>query len=171
MPATIRGIFIASAGGEPLEAVSAVEVEEGRGIVGDRYHTGTGSFSDRLKRQTNDDWQVTLIESEEIDRFLDEVDVDLGYGDFRRNLVTTGVRLNPLQGSRHRIVLQARSGCAVRARVPRKAHREWRRSKRRSERNPRSTRVLIATLGVPTMSLGDLAAVNQSRLARRLLQP
>ena len=98
--ARIHDLYIATAGGEPMQPLPSVSVEAGRGIVGDRYYTGKGSFSELLTKRDNDDWQVTLIESEEIDRFLSDGDEDLGYGDFRRNVITAGVRLNPLVGQR-----------------------------------------------------------------------
>lgn len=96
----IHDIYIATAGGEPMQSVPSVSVEAGRGISGDRYCTGKGAHSELLARRDNDDWQITLIEREEIDRFLEEGDEDLGYGDFRRNIVTIGVRLNDLVDKR-----------------------------------------------------------------------
>ncbi len=43
-------------------------------------------------------WQITLIESEEIENFLASAQLPFGPGDFRRNVVTSGIRLNPLVG-------------------------------------------------------------------------
>lgn len=99
-PARIHDLYIADAGGAPMQSLPSVTVDAGRGIVGDRYYTGTGTHSETLARRDKDDWQVTLIESEEIDRFLSGGNEDLGYGDFRRNIVTSGVRLNALVGQR-----------------------------------------------------------------------
>jgi MOSC domain-containing protein YiiM len=99
-PARVRDLYIAAAGGEPMRSVPVVTAEAGRGIVGDRYCAGNGTHSELLTRRNNDDWQVTLIESEEIDRFLSESKEDFDYGDFRRNIVTVGVRLNALVGQR-----------------------------------------------------------------------
>jgi MOSC domain-containing protein YiiM len=42
--------------------------------------------------------EVTLIESEEIDRYNHENAETHDYGEFRRNIVTQGVRLNDLVG-------------------------------------------------------------------------
>ena len=51
----VSGIYIAPEGGVPLTAIEQAELQAGRGIVGDRYHAGTGQFSKRLKRKDNDD--------------------------------------------------------------------------------------------------------------------
>jgi len=100
MSATVTSIFIAPAAGAPMTLIETAELEAGRGIVGDRYYRSEGSYSAKLRAKGADDWQITLIESEEIDQFLADEGLDLAYGDFRRNIVTTGVRLNPLVGKR-----------------------------------------------------------------------
>ena len=78
---------------EPLDECS---LEAGRGLVGDRYYLGTGTFSRKLAGQP--DVEVTLIESEEIERFNREHDLSLGVGELRRNVITSGIRLNDLVG-------------------------------------------------------------------------
>src|SRR5690606_11780308 len=50
--------------------------------------------------KAKDDWQATLIEREEVDRFNNSFHTTFGPGHFRRNIVTTGVRLNDLVGQR-----------------------------------------------------------------------
>jgi MOSC domain-containing protein YiiM len=57
-----------------------------------------GTFSEKLK--VKDDWQATLIELEEVERFNTTFRTALEPGRFRRNIVTTGVRLNDLVGRR-----------------------------------------------------------------------
>jgi len=91
--AVVVGIYIAPRASVTSESVSEAVVEEGRGIVGDRYHSGDGTFS-----KPKPDRHMTLIEAEEIDHFNAEQGFSFGYGDFRRNLVTRGVRLNDLVG-------------------------------------------------------------------------
>ena len=71
-------------------------LQRGRGIVGDRYYEGNGTFSGNTDE--TGDHEVTLIESEEIDRFNAAHGLSLDYGAFRRNIVTEGVGLNDLVG-------------------------------------------------------------------------
>lgn len=98
MNGKVVAIFTAPAAGAPLQTVPAAQLEAGRGIVGDRYHRRSGTFSEKLKEKT--DWQVTLIELEEAERFNAEYGTGFGPGSFRRNIVTRGVRLNELVGRR-----------------------------------------------------------------------
>jgi MOSC domain-containing protein YiiM len=86
-----------------MESRATATLEAGRGIVGDRYHAGSGQLSAKLLARGDDDWQITLIESEEISSFLTQEGLDFGPGDFRRNLVTSGLRLNKLVGCRFSI--------------------------------------------------------------------
>lgn len=51
-PATITGIHVAKATRLPMRAVDAVEVEAGKGIVGDRYH---GTKHRHVTVQSQDD--------------------------------------------------------------------------------------------------------------------
>lgn len=98
MTGDLRYIFTAAESGRPLAAVDSARLEAGRGLVGDRYYRGTGTFSRKLAGEARQ--EVTLIESEEIDRFNREHGLALGYGEIRRNLVTSGIRLNALVGKR-----------------------------------------------------------------------
>ena len=77
---------------EPREAVNAVP---GRGLEGDRYFTGGGTFSpDPMKP----DFELTLIEQEKIDAFAGESGLPFTAALARRNVVTEGVDLNALAG-------------------------------------------------------------------------
>jgi MOSC domain-containing protein YiiM len=98
MTAQLIAIFRAAEAEAPMELVAEGQLEAGRGLVGDRYHSGNGTFSDELKGKP--DVELTLIESEQIDRFNDAQQLDLDYGSARRNLVTKGVDLNALVGAR-----------------------------------------------------------------------
>lgn len=82
------------------ECISQTEacLEPGRGILGDRYLRRQGTFSEKLR--DSHDWHITLIEIEEIDRFNAAFGTTHGAGQFRRNVVTTGIRLNDLVGRR-----------------------------------------------------------------------
>lgn len=77
-----------------MAAATEAEVVTARGIVGDRYAEGRGTWSGpaRAERQ-----QVTLIESETLAALTRE-GVEAGDGLHRRNLVTRGIALNHLVG-------------------------------------------------------------------------
>src|SRR5687767_14574324 len=96
--AKIVEIYVSPTAGAELRPVSEAVLEAGRGIVGDRYHRGVGTFSEKLKDKG--DWQATLIELEEVERFNAAFHATFGAGNFRRNIVTAGVRLNDLVGRR-----------------------------------------------------------------------
>ncbi len=95
MDATIVGIYLARSGAAPV-AHTSVDAEANRGLVGDRYHDGSGTFSAKLA--DNRKREVTFIAAEEIDAFNAATGESLGYGDARRNLVTRGVALDSLIG-------------------------------------------------------------------------
>lgn len=95
MSATIKEIYIAEAGSAPMQQPE-VQAEAGRGLVGDRYYNGDGTFSEKL--EGNPKSHVTFIASEEIDAFNSHLDESLGYGDVRRNIVTQGIELKTLIG-------------------------------------------------------------------------
>lgn len=74
-----------------MQAREIASLVAGKGIEGDRYFTGVGTFSPEVQ---DADHQVTLIESEEIEIFNRENELDFAADRFRRNLVTRGVRLD-----------------------------------------------------------------------------
>lgn len=76
----------------PLHRVRALP---GRGLEGDRYFFGTGTFSPTPQKP---DFELTLIEQENVEAFSTQSGVAFGAADARRNLVTCGVRLNDLVG-------------------------------------------------------------------------
>ena len=96
MSGRVSTICIALHAGIPLVSVESATLEAGGGIVGDRYHAHGGTFSEKL--EGSPDWQITLIEQEEIDRFNATQLVAYPPASFRRNVVTQGVRLNELVG-------------------------------------------------------------------------
>jgi MOSC domain-containing protein YiiM len=100
MTAVISSIHIATTTGADMTSVVTAELQAGRGVVGDRYHAGAGKFSTKLMAKGEGDWQLTLVEAEELDRFVADEALDFGHSDFRRNIVTRGIRLNPLVGKR-----------------------------------------------------------------------
>jgi MOSC domain-containing protein YiiM len=99
MKGTVHSLYIArEAGGSPIPIAEAHAVP-GRGIEGDRYYTGQGTYSDRPGPLR----EVTLIELEAIEALRREHDIELAPGASRRNIVTEGVSLNPLVGCEFRV--------------------------------------------------------------------
>lgn len=101
MVGKVAMILTASSAGAPMRRVEQAMLEAGKGFVGDRYYCGVGTFSAQLEGRR--DAEITLIESEEIERFNESHGLALAPGDLRRNVVTRGVRLNALVGRRFRI--------------------------------------------------------------------
>lgn len=94
MQGTIHSIHIAENPDKAMQSLSSASLVAGKGIEGDRYFIGKGTFSERLAGKPS--VQLTLIEKEEIDHFNQELGQQHDDGDFRRNIVTTGIRLNDL---------------------------------------------------------------------------
>ncbi len=95
MTGRLEGIFIAPTAGAPMRALADAEFVAGRGISGDRYRAGTGTFSPTAKKPSQ---EVTLVEAEQVDAFNAVADVRVPAEALRRNLVTRGIRLNDLVG-------------------------------------------------------------------------
>jgi len=77
-----------------LESIPEVRVIPGKGLEGDRYFRGEGSFS----KNPGGGREVTLVASEMLDVLQDEYGIALPAAETRRNLVTKGVSLNDLVG-------------------------------------------------------------------------
>ena len=99
MNGSVEAIYLAESARAELKPVEKVRALLGRGLDGDRYARGAGSFS----RWPGTGRAVTLIESEVIADVADQHGLDLSNGRSRRNVVTRGVRLNELVGKRFRI--------------------------------------------------------------------
>ena len=91
----ILEILIAASPAEPMQPQSSVRAIPGRGLVGDRYFLGTGTFSPQPQKP---DFEITLIQQEFIEAFAQQNGIPFTAHDARRNLVTTGVDLNALAG-------------------------------------------------------------------------
>jgi len=92
----ILEIYIAKSSASNPKKIEIAELVSGRGVIGDRYFNEIGTFSEKLAGLPNK--ELTLIESEEIDAFNKEFNFNFSYGDFRRNIVTIGIKLNDLEG-------------------------------------------------------------------------
>lgn len=101
---TLLHIHIAPAASYEMEALAEAQCVAGRGIVGDRYFDGTGTYSPKP-----DTREVTLIEQEALDALerndppLQGGSIRLAPADHRRNLTVRGVPLNHLVGRRFRV--------------------------------------------------------------------
>ncbi len=94
MNGKLKTILSTGQAGGTLTDQPSAQLQADKGLVGDRYYLTQGTFSERLKNSP--DWQLTLIEQEEIDSFNQISQLNYNGPDFRRNLVTQGVRLNDL---------------------------------------------------------------------------
>ena len=66
--------------------VNTINLVAGKGVIGDRH------FKDY-----NDPYNhLSIIESENIDEYNKKYNLDIPYLDFRRNIVTSGIKLNDL---------------------------------------------------------------------------
>jgi len=92
----VKGIYIAPKMGANVSGHQKISVRAGKGIEGDRYFSNTGKNRSNYKGQP--DWEITLIESEVIVAFNQDTGNKFHESDFRRNIVTEGVRLNDLVG-------------------------------------------------------------------------
>lgn len=97
-------IHIAPAASYEMEELAEAQLVAGRGIVGDRYYLGTGTYSPKP-----DVRDVTLIEVEVLEAItkgepkIPGFKANLTPEDHRRNLTTRGVPLGHLVGKRFRI--------------------------------------------------------------------
>lgn len=99
MSGRVVSIYIAPEAGAPVRRVEKVRAVPGRGLEGDRYWTGEGSFS----RWPGPVREVSLVAQEALDAASGEFDVALGNGEHRRNLVVEGVDLTALLKQRFRV--------------------------------------------------------------------
>ena len=75
---------------QKIREVKIINVIKNQGIEGDRH-----------LREFNDPFsQLTLIESENIDYYNSKYGLNIPYIDFRRNIVTKGIKLNELVGKK-----------------------------------------------------------------------
>ena len=92
--AQVQHIFISPVARGPMLAADEVKAIAGRGLEGDRYFKGEGTFSPKAGRSG----EITLIEMESILAVRVDAKIHLLPSEPRRNLVTCGIRLNDLVG-------------------------------------------------------------------------
>ena len=79
-------IGIAKNNNQEIQEVKEINLSVGKGIIGDRY------FHEHNESRK----QLTLIESENIDYYNEKFNLKIPYLNFRRNIVTKGIKLNDL---------------------------------------------------------------------------
>ena len=78
---------------QKIKEVKTINVLANKGIIGDRHF-----------QEINDPYnQISLIESESIDNYNIKFGLNISYIDFRRNVITKGVRLNYLVGKKFKV--------------------------------------------------------------------
>ena len=93
--AHIVEILIAASPSAPMESCEQIRATPGKGLEGDRYYSGMGTFSPNPHKP---DYEVTLIQKEHIDGFRAASALPFTSKHARRNLVSEGLDLNSLVG-------------------------------------------------------------------------
>jgi MOSC domain-containing protein YiiM len=93
-PGSLVAIQIGREAEGQLDSVPEVRAVPGKGLEGDRYFRGEGSFS----KNPGGGRQVTLVATEMLELLRSEHGIALPASETRRNLVTKGVSLNDLVG-------------------------------------------------------------------------
>ena len=86
-------IGITDKNNQQIKEVNSINVLANKGILGDRHFQ---EFNDPFN-------QLSLIESENIDYYNIKYGLNIPYKDFRRNIITKGVKLNDLVGKKFQI--------------------------------------------------------------------
>jgi hypothetical protein len=92
-------IAVSPAAEAPMRVVERAPARAGRGLDGDRYAVGAGTFSNAAARGHD----LTLIAAESLDALALPAGGQLAYADARRNIVTRGIDLDALIGRRFRV--------------------------------------------------------------------
>ncbi|MFJ4917884.1 MOSC domain-containing protein [Streptomyces sp. NPDC088726] len=97
-PGRITSLYLASRAGDPTFPVAWARAVTGRGLAGDHnYWAGEGPRPRRRGAgRASGVCDVTLIEAEALDALGREHGITLTPAECRRNLISRGIRLNPL---------------------------------------------------------------------------
>ena len=83
-------IGISDKNNQKIKEVNSINVLANQGVLGDRHF-----------KEFNDPYnQLSLIESENIDYYNVKYSLNIPYVDFRRNVITKGIKLNTLIGKK-----------------------------------------------------------------------
>jgi len=89
---TVTALLVAPAAEAPMERVDSAIAVAGRGLEGDRYGAGRGTFSGNGRG-----YELTLVDEAAL------ATAGVSWDEARRNVVTRGVDLNALAGRRFRV--------------------------------------------------------------------
>lgn len=89
---SVAAILTAPDAEAPLRRAASVAAVAGRGLEGDRYYDGRGTFSGPGRG-----YELTLVEAEVLD------EIELSWEQARRNIVTRGIALNSLVGRQFKV--------------------------------------------------------------------
>lgn len=92
----VIGIYVSEVKTEPMQSLTTATALKGKGLAGDRYAAKAGTFTPDSVRLRG--YDLTLIESEAIERLRLTDGSTLDPADARRNIVTRGIDLNALVG-------------------------------------------------------------------------
>jgi MOSC domain-containing protein YiiM len=87
MPGRVEAIRISPEHGKLPEPVEGIDVTD-EGVPGDRYFGRC---------------DITLVEAEALEAFREDTGIELSHAEVRRQVLTSGVRLNDLLGKRFRV--------------------------------------------------------------------
>ncbi len=95
----VISLHVAHVAKGPVSSVDSVRAVASRGLEGDRYFLGTGTYS----RKTAADREITLIEMEAIEALERDYGLPFEAREARRNVATRGAALNHLVGRAFRV--------------------------------------------------------------------
>ncbi len=95
----LEHIHITAERSDVMRRLDEARLVAGKGIEGDRYFLGTGTYS----MKPGPDRQVTLIERETLEALARDHGIELTPEQHRRNLTVSGVPLNHLIGRRFHV--------------------------------------------------------------------
>lgn len=100
MTGRIEAIHIAPESAANMESKDSIEAVSGKGLRGDRYFDGIGTYSQSARDVSR---ELSLIEGETLDAVERDYGISVGPDEHRRNLTTRDIGLNRLVGKRFRI--------------------------------------------------------------------
>src|SRR3954470_165688 len=107
----VEGLAVAPAAEAPMRLLESAQARAGRGLEGDRYAVGAGTFSPRADRRPG--YDLTLMAAEVLEDMA-AAGSALDFAGTRRNVLTRGIDLAALIGRRFRIgdvVCEGRRQC------------------------------------------------------------
>lgn len=96
----VEGLAVAPAAGAGMRLLEVASARAGRGLDGDRYAAGAGTFSPRADRRPG--YDLTLMAAEVLDD-LTAAGHPVDFAATRRNVLTRGIDVNALVGRTFRI--------------------------------------------------------------------